>query len=356
MELDSLSSELEQFEQRKIDHIELALDPRNQSTSVMSLAAIDLIHEALPDLNFEEISLETESLSQGARTPFLVSAMTAGHEAGVQLNGLLAEVCDQRGWSLAVGSQRRELTDSLAGQAWRPLRKKHPRLAIFGNIGLSQLIQIEVSEIERLVENLEANALFVHLNPLQECLQLEGTPQFRGGKRAIERLVTALKVPVIVKETGCGFSKSTLSQLSELGVAAVELSGRGGTHWGRIEGARAEKRDVAKDHLSRASLTFEDWGHGTLESLLNAKAVQPKFEIWASGGLRTGLDAAKCLALGAKRVGFAHAALKEAMNGSEALDRWMSTVEFETRVAMFCCGVSRIQDFSQRQYWQWQKR
>lgn len=343
----SLSSEglkIEQFESRKVDHIRLAMDERTQAQGLAGLDRIELIHEALPDLDFSEVKIDWTSLGHEIATPFLVSSMTAGHAGAVDLNIRLAQACARRDWRMGVGSQRRELTDGEASREWVALRKAAGQVKLLGNLGIAQAIRSDVQQIQRLVDDLEAQAMIIHLNPLQECIQLEGTPEFKGGFKALKRLVKALSVPVIVKETGCGMSAKTIKRLEDTGVAAIDVSGLGGTHWGRIEGFRnASRQELAT--------TFADWGISTVDSVWNARQVKGEFEIWASGGLRTGLDAAKLLAMGATTVGFAQPILAAALKGEEALDAEMDRLELELKVAMFCTGSSRIHHL--RKVWQW---
>jgi isopentenyl-diphosphate delta-isomerase len=286
--------------------------------------------------------------------------MTAGHEEALSVNKILALACQERGWAMGVGSQRRELemgrSDLL--DCWKSLRRQVPDLILFANIGLSQLIRSKVSRVEGLIQELKAQALVVHLNALQEVIQKEGTPFFRGGFDALRQYCDQLSVPIVVKETGCGFSRETLKKLASLPLAAVDVSGLGGTHWGRVEGARAEAGSLR----SIVSRTFANWGESTAQSVLCAKEIFPKqngqpfrqvgyqavhqavhqqrvaTEIWASGGVRTGLDAAKLIALGADRVGYAKPALEAALKGVEQLRFWMETQEYELKVALFCTG------------------
>jgi isopentenyl-diphosphate Delta-isomerase len=327
-----------QFESRKRDHIALALKDENEAQGLSGLDRVELIHEALPEINFSEISLQADVLGKTNRTPFLVSSMTAGHAASENLNTLLARACAEQGWMMGVGSQRRELTDIEAQNEWRAVRKAAPRVELLGNLGLSQVIEASDKNIQSLVDVLEARAMIVHLNPLQECLQPEGTPQFRGGLERLSKLAKVLSVPVIVKETGCGFSASTLQKLNEAGIAAVDVSGFGGTHWGRIEG----QRGAAGTIQSQAALTFSNWGVNTYDSLINAQNVKSKYEIWASGGLRTGLDAAKTFALGARCAGFAKPILQAALAGEDVLMQRMQQIEFELKTALFCTGSLNI--------------
>lgn len=346
------SGSLDQFVQRKQDHIRLSLEDRHQAYGLSELDKIELVHEALPEVNFEEIKIEQVRLGAEGKTPFLISSMTAGHNDSSRINTLLARTASERGWLMGVGSQRRELEDLKAAEEWRRVRALAPKAELLGNLGLSQIINLKMDVVQRLVDSLEAKAMIVHTNPLQEALQMEGTPNFKGGLKALEVLVKSLSVPVVLKETGCGFSQKTLKQVREIGVDVVDVSGLGGTHWGRIEASRAVKSSVQE----RAGSTFANWGISTLRSLLNAKEVKGDFEIWASGGVRSGLDAAKLLALGAKVVGFAQPVIRAAGEGEESLNQWMEQIEFELRVAMFCTGCSSLQNLHQKGVWMWKQQ
>jgi len=337
---------IHQFEDRKREHIRHALDPSHQALGLSGLGDIHLQHEALPDLNLEEIQLQSSCLSHSLATPFFIAGMTAGHADAAHLNRTLALACQSRGWAMGVGSQRRELEaqgkkDLLATQvdSWSKLRDDAPDLILFANLGISQLLGTSIAAVRRLVESISAQALVIHLNALQESIQPEGTPSFRGAFDVLKQVCEEIGVPVVVKETGCGFSKSTLKRLAEIGLSAVDVSGLGGTHWGRIEGARAKAAE-GSEVFSGAAETFAEWGESTVDSVLAAREVLGKTEIWASGGVRNGLDAAKLIALGAHRVGYAKPALEAAIQGSEALDQWMLRQEYELRVALFCTGCS----------------
>ena len=324
-----------QFEGRKQDHIKLSLDDRNEAVGLTGFDEFSLIHEALPDLNLEDITLATRSLGSQCKTPFLVSSMTAGHGDSTNLNMLLAEACESRGWRMGVGSQRREIGDSGAQKEWGEVRKKAPHVEMFANLGLSQIIHLDTKKVAEIVETLQGKALIVHLNPLQEVVQPEGTPHFRGGLEAISELVKNLSCPVIVKETGCGLSASTIQRLVDVGVAAIDVSGFGGTHWGRIEGGR----NPDNSRNQKLAETFSHWGVSTVQSLVNAASVSGTFEVWGSGGLRNGLQAAKAIALGATTVGYAKPVLKAALEGEKALDEFMELLELELKTALFCTGT-----------------
>lgn len=337
------------FEERKRDHIAISLSPQSQTLGASRLDQIELIHEALPEIDFSEIDITIKSLNLNLQTPLFVSSMTLGHREAMGINSLIASQCEQRGWMMGVGSQRRQLEDASADRECQALRKSHPQVRFLGNVGLSQVITHSVGDVQRLVDSLQASALIVHTNPLQECIQPEGTPQFRGGLQALEALCKNISVPVILKETGCGFSASTLQRLKNIGLAAVDVSGKGGTHWGRVEAERLNPADLKFS----AGKTFADWGLSTVDSLLAARDTELSCEIWASGGVRTGLDAAKLLALGAHQVGFAQPVLKAALVGEEALEKFMLGIEYELKVAMFCLGIRRIEDFQKGGLWKW---
>ena len=337
------------FEERKRDHIAISLSPQSQTESASRLEKIELIHEALPEINFSDIDTTTQSLGLTLKVPLLVSSMTLGHHDAMEINHRIATHCASRGWLMGVGSQRRQLEEKGADIECQKLRKAHPHTKFLGNIGLSQLITHSVEDVQRLVDSLEAQALIVHTNPLQECIQPEGTPQFRGGLDALEKLCKKISVPVVLKETGCGFSAKTLEKIKAVGLAAVDISGKGGTHWGRVE----TERMAATELKHTAGKTFADWGISTVDSLLAAGEVGMNCEVWASGGVRTGLDAAKLFALGANIVGLAQPVLKAALESDEALDKFMSTIEYELKVSMFCLGLARVDEFRKSGLWKW---
>ena len=334
------------FERRKQDHIELAMLAKNQSYSE-ELDQLELIHEAIPDFDFAEIDLSITSFGKTFRTPYFVSSMTAGHHGACNINARLAEACAQMGWAMGVGSQRRELFDVTAADEWKTIKKNFPKLELYGNIGIAQIITNPITSIVKLCDHINAKALFIHCNPLQECIQPEGTPQFAGAYQAIQQISASLSIPVIIKETGCGFSKTTLKKLKELGVAAVDVSGFGGTHWGRIEGDRSQTF-IRK----QTAASFNNWGISTLESILNARAIQPDYEIWASGGIRSGLAAAKYLALGAKRIGIAKPMLEAALNSVQAIIEMMQCFEYQLKTALFCTGSKTIAALTETHRWQ----
>lgn len=338
-----MSGDYSQFEQRKQDHIDLALMQVNQAEELNALDHIFLMHEALPDFNFDDIDISSCRFGQRILTPFIVSSMTAGHRDAININRHLMAAATNNGWAMGVGSQRRELTDKHATTEWHSLRAAYPDVSLFSNLGIAQVISASLDDIHRLTDVIQADGLIIHCNPLQECIQPEGTPLFKGCWFALETLANKLSLPIIVKETGCGFSPSTIKRLSDIGITAIDVSGLGGTHWGRIEGHRAQDQSIQQ----RASVTFRNWGINTVDSLLHAKTLNSAVEIWGSGGVRHGLDAAKLVALGASTVGFAKPLLQAALISTEAVMTAMASIEYELKVAMFCTGSRVLPDLKE---------
>lgn len=333
-----MNSDFSQFEQRKRDHIELALRQDNQAPELSTLDQLTFWHDALPDLDYADIRIDTLRFGRPAPTPFIISSMTAGHQDAININRHLLSAAQQCGWAMGVGSQRRELVDPEASREWHELRKEYPHVSLLSNLGITQLITTPLGDIQRLTDVLQADALIIHCNPLQEAIQPEGTPQFKGCWQALEHIVQAMPLPIVVKETGCGFSPSTLKRLNDIGVGAVDVSGLGGTHWGRIEGCRAASDSKER----RAAQIFGDWGMDTVQSIMAAERLKPSYEIWGSGGVRHGLDAAKLIALGATTIGLAKPMLAAALKSSDAVIEEMAAVEYELKLALFCTGSREL--------------
>ena len=329
---------ISEFSLRKKDHVFLSLKEENEAVDDNGFSSVKLPHCALPEIDFSEIDISSPFFNKKLKTPFVVTGMTGGWEDSLEINMSIALACQKRGWIMGVGSQRRQIFDSSAGKEWQEIRQKCPDLILLGNIGLSQLIQTKISIIEDLVTSLGASAMVIHTNPLQEALQPEGTPQFRGGLKSLKNVCDKLSVPVILKETGCGFSQKTLEILSDIGLFAVDVSGYGGTHWGRIEGDRTHKEHF----LYGAADAFKNWGISTFNSLYFTQKIKKTYEVWASGGIRNGCDAAKALVLGAHRIGLARPIIQSALKGANELDKTMARLEYELKIALFCCGCKNV--------------
>lgn len=290
-------SDQNQTSARKSDHLEItaneSIEFRSKSTL---LEQVDLLHDSLPELDVEDIDLETEAFGKTLSAPLVISGMTGGTPKADRINSSLAEIAEELGIAIGVGSQRAMLEDPDKTPTYR-VRDRAPTALIFGNLGATQVRQTSPSDVESLVEAIDADALAIHLNPAQELAQPEGDRSFRGCLDAIERLKSELSCPVIAKETGCGLSPLTLDRLAEIGIDWVDVSGAGGTSWTAVESKRspAETRDIGE--------MFWEWGTPTAVSI--HLAAERGFRVIGSGGLRTGLDAAKALCLGAELTGMA---------------------------------------------------
>ncbi len=327
------------FISRKIDHLRHALRSESEAKERSELEGVRLIHDSLPDLNLADIQIGS---------PFFIAGMTAGHADAEMINDRLAKASSIKGWVFGLGSQRREIDTMTPDHFAQTLKKRYPSLKLISNLGISQLVELDEAgsfgKLSDLLEATQAQMIAIHLNPLQEAIQTEGTPKFKGSLRALENLKSKIKIPFILKETGSGMSSVFLKRIHPLEPFAVDVSGLGGTHWGRVEGFRAEPKSLS----ARLGETFKDWGVGTISSVINAAQVfnGTKTEVWASGGIRSGLDAAKCIALGAKRVGFAKPALEAALTSEAEVVSWMSACEAELKIALFCTGSATIDDLN----------
>lgn len=346
--MESLSS----FEKRKKDHIRWSLSQKTQNLSSNGFEQFSLHHCALPDFNFSEVSLKTNLLNQTFSSPHFISSMTAGHKKGDEINQLLAKAAAEMGWLFCVGSQKKELQNKQSSKSWEKIVKNHPQVKFVSNIGIEEVIQYPINQILDLTRPINSIGIIVHLNPLQEVFQNKTDVYMKGSLKAITELVKKSSVPVIVKEVGFGISQDVSQSLFDVGVSVVDVSGSGGTHWGMVEVLRNPKNRL----LLNAIKHFEKWGYSTAQSLVeNNKHVVNRKKIWASGGIRSGVDSAKCLALGAQAVGIAQPLLKALCGQSETkmnykkLIECMQQFDFELKTAMFCTGLQSIQDFKKRE-------
>lgn len=342
-----MSQSIDDFENRKKDHIRLALDSMSQGVVSSGFDRVRLVHNALPEINFSDVTLATNILSQSFSSPHFVASMTAGHKQSVQINLNLAKAASKKHWMMAVGSQRRELDNESFAQEWAEIRKQVPDVRFVSNIGISEVITEPVEKIIKLTETIQAVGLIVHVNPLQEVIQDRRNGLFKGGLSAIENLIKKTKIPVVVKEVGFGINEETISKLFSIGVEAVDLAGRGGTHWGFIEGARGTAEGLGPD----VAQAFADWGYSAVELLMGLQEHVLFNPIWASGGVRSGVDSAKCLALGARAVGIAQPLMKAAVHSETEVLNVMKLFDDQLRVAMFCMGIGRCEDFLHKKVW-----
>jgi isopentenyl-diphosphate delta-isomerase len=296
------------------------------------------LHQALPEIDLAQVDTSVSLFGKRLKIPLLISSMTGGTEQAQAINYTLAQAAEASGIAMGVGSQRAGLEGDPAVIQTFQIRPFAPTTVLLANLGAVQLnYGYTVDHCRRAVEMIEADALILHFNALQEAVQPEGDTNFRGLLPKIEQVCRVLPVPVIAKEVGWGFAEDTVRRLLDVGVAAIDVAGSGGTSWSQVEMHRA------KTELQRkVAATFVDWGIPTAEAILAAKRASPKIPIIASGGLRDGLDLAKCLALGATLGGMAGPFLKAAVNSLEAVLEQIQIVQTELRVAMFCTGTASI--------------
>ncbi|HEY4575419.1 MAG TPA: type 2 isopentenyl-diphosphate Delta-isomerase [Thermoanaerobaculia bacterium] len=318
---------------RKAEHIRLALDPRMQLGGHSYFDDYRFAHEALPEIDFDEIDTAVEFLGRRLAAPLLISSMTGGTEMAGRINRNLAQGAQATGVAVGVGSQRKALEDPAKADTFR-VREVAPEAVLLANLGAVQLnYGMGVRECRQAVEMIGADALILHLNPLQEAIQPEGQCNFSGLLPKIGEVVREVGVPVVVKEIGCGISEATARALAAEGVRIVDTAGVGGTSWARIEAERARDLEIGE--------LFAGWGLPTPESIRQVRRVEG-LTVIASGGVRNGLDAAKAIALGADVVGLAYPFLAPALESAERVaDKVRRTVR-ELKICMFCLGVKTI--------------
>jgi isopentenyl-diphosphate delta-isomerase len=323
---------------RKDQHLDVVLAGGGRHARDAGFDAIRFVHEALPDLDHAKIDLGVDFLGRRLRAPFLISSMTGGPSRAEAINAHLAEAAQALGIALAVGSQRGALEGGAGGGLNASLRDRAPDTPILANIGAAQLTRgFGVDEARRIMEMIGADALIVHLNPLQEACQPEGDRDWWGVGAALEALIRKLDAPVVVKETGAGISAATARRLVDMGVAAIDVAGAGGANWGLIEGERATE-PADKAH----ALAFADWGIPTAQAIADVRSACPTALIIGSGGVRNGVDAAKAIRLGADLVGQAAGVLKAATLSTEAVVAHFDGLSRQLRTVCFVTGSSSL--------------
>jgi isopentenyl-diphosphate Delta-isomerase len=326
---------------RKEDHIRICLGNKAQAkTATSGFEDIQLIHRALPEVNKEKIKLSTTFLGKKFNAPIIVGAMTGGTEQATQINSSIAQAVEKLGLGMGVGSQRAAIENQKLEQTYAIARKMAPNAFLIANIGGVQLVHgYGLKEVKKVVEMIDADAVAVHLNALQEAVQPEGQTNFKGVLAKIAEIASALDTPVIVKETGAGISAEDARALENAGVKSIDVGGVGGTSFAAVE----YYRSTAEANLSGEA--FWDWGIPTAVSLI--ETVQTvKLPVIASGGLRCGTDVAKALALNASLVGISQPILQTAVKSSKETEDKLSCLIEELRNAMFLVGAKRVSDLA----------
>jgi isopentenyl-diphosphate delta-isomerase len=328
---------------RKRDHIEIVRSGRARAGVTAGFDDIRFAHCALPELDLGSVDLSTRFLGRSLRLPFLISSMTGGPARAEAINVHLAEAAQALGIAFAVGSQRVALQQGALAGFSPTLRRLAPDVPIYANFGAVQLVNgFGLAEARRAIDMIEADALILHLNPLQECIQEDGDVDWKGVSRGIEQIVRELKVPIIVKETGCGISPALAVALADRGVSAIDVAGAGGTSWAAVEGARS-----ATPSRRAMGEIFRDWGIPTATALSAIAEALPQMPLIGSGGIRNGLDAAKAIRLGAALVGQAAPVLEAGIEGPEQVVAHFEEMTMALRIACFCTGsasLARLRD------------
>lgn len=336
------------IDQRKADHIRINLEEDVRFPSLTTgLEHFRFVHQALPELDLPTVQTGVKLFGKSLSAPILVSSMTGGTTEAEQINRNLAAAAQAQGLAMGVGSQRAAIERRSASTTFR-VREVAPDILLFANLGAVQLnYNYGVDECRHAVDMIEADALILHLNPLQEAVQAGGDLNWHGLLNKIERVCQVLPVPVVAKEVGWGISERTTRLLINAGVRAIDVAGAGGTSWSQVEMHRAPT-----ERLRRLAAAFADWGIPTAESLLTVRRVRdevqrPDLALFASGGIRTGLEIAKCVALGADLVGLASPFLKRAVESAEAVAEEMDILRAELQITMFCSAAGDVEQLRQ---------
>lgn len=329
------------IDQRKADHIKINLEEDVRSALTSGLETYRFIHEALPELDLKHIDSSLSLFGKKLNSPTLVSSMTGGTAEAKMINLRLAEAAQECAVAMGVGSQRTALEHPEQASTFQ-VRRVAPDILLFANLGAVQFnYGYGVDQCRKAVEMIEADALILHLNPVQEAVQDGGDTNWIGIAKKIEEVCKKINVPVIAKEVGWGISERSAKILSDCGVSAIDVAGAGGTSWSQVEMHRAP------DEFTRQlAATFVGWGIPTAESILNVKKAVPKMIVFASGGIKDGLDIAKCIALGATLGGMAGNFLKAAAISSEKAVTLMKLTQRQIEVTMFASGVGALKDLN----------
>ena len=338
MIVDSLTPNALTTQNRKADHLRVCLEDDVQfHQTTTGLEHYRFTHCCLPELDRREIDLSTSFLGKSLGAPLLISSMTGGTELAKTINYRLAEAAQQYGIAMGVGSQRVAIENPQVTSTFA-VRTVAPDILLFANLGAVQLnYRYGLDECLRVVDVLEADALILHLNPLQESVQTKGDTNFAGLLAKIALLCEKLPVPVIAKEVGNGISAAMAQKLIEAGISAIDVAGAGGTSWARVESERAQD-----SQQRRLGSTFADWGLPTADCVRAVRSLSATVPLIASGGLRNGLDVAKAIALGADVAGLALPFLQAAAESEEALHELVEVLMAEITTVLFCTGTGSL--------------
>jgi len=332
------------IKQRKKDHVELTTSGEVDYLSSTGFEKYQLEHNALPEVNVEDISTEIELLDHRFSFPLFISSMTGGYVEAGSVNAIIAEFCESYNLPFGVGSQRIMLEDPETASSFSVAREKAPNAFIAANIGGAQLVGgLSKQDLNLLLDIIKANAIIVHLNPLQELMQPEGDRNFKGIEEGIKQLCEDSPVPVIVKETGAGISGHVAQRLLEVGVQVIDVAGAGGTSWAKVENKRASNKNPDN--------TFDNWGLLTTDCIISVQQLQQEydFELIASGGIRSSHDIAKSLCLGADFAASAQPVIKAVVsNGFEGLEQLFTSWKKQLITILALLGCEQPSDLDSK--------
>ena len=336
-----MNSESNKITSRKQQHVELCVEQdvtfRNKTAGFENY---DFVYNALPEMNFDDTTVATMFLRKHLRLPLIVSSMTGGYPDAERINAQLAEICQTYQLAMGVGSMRQAIDNTTHHSTFSVTRKYAPDIPLCANIGATEIATMkDHKKLYTLIDLIRADALIIHLNPLQELLQPEGTPNYRSVLKGIEQTVNTLNVPVIVKEVGAGISADVAQRLLDVGVRIIDVAGAGGTSWAGVEILRNSNRETLTE--------FWDIGIPTTECLIQVQKLKQKtpFTLIASGGITNGVEIAKAIALGADLCGIARPVLQTLINqGTTALEKKILDWELQLRSVMFLTGVQSLHD------------
>jgi isopentenyl-diphosphate delta-isomerase len=328
------------FSFRKDDHIAIALSELGSLKMTPGFENYRLEHNALPEMDFSEVDTSVNVMGRRINLPLFISSMTGGGKTSEKINRALAELANDFNIGLAVGSQRCAIDDDRLEKTFK-VRNYAPNIPIFSNLGASQLnYGYSIDECKRALDMIDADALVFHLNPLHEIFQIDGTTNFSGLLKKIEGICAKLDAPVIVKEVGYGISASVAQKLADAGVYAVDVAGAGSVSWSAIE-RRRRTNDIV---LQMSANTFLNWGNQTAECIRSIFEKVKNIKIIASGGVKTGVEMAKSIALGASLCGNASEFLKKVTESRAECENFLEALSLELKIAMFCTGSKNIQE------------
>jgi len=334
---------LRKTEERKKSHLDISLKENVEADTSSGFEDVTLVHQALPESTRSEIETSTEFFGHQLKAPVIIESMTGGTAEALKINRLLAECAEKRGYAIGVGSQRAAIENPRLRKTYSVVRDYAPNALVFANIGCPQLASgYGIEEAKAAVEMIKADALMVHSNPLQESIQLEGEPNFKGVLEKMQEIASALNdIPLVLKETGAGISGETAAQIQRAGAKGIDVAGAGGTSWAAVEYFRAVQ---AGNRLQQTlGKTFREWGIPTCVSVVEASR-STNLTVIASGGLRNGLHIAKSIALGASAGGVALPLLVATMRGKKSLEEVAVSLVEELKTAMFLVGARSLKD------------